>query len=280
GCDHNRRLFDNWRFADLKTGFHRMLFVPYSSSEPSLVQFRNELDRLKTFLESTFDTTITRKKLLESIGLYNKKRALLREIAQTRLTENPPISGAEFMSLMHAVVTIPVEAAIDLLSRLAQALSHRSVDRPKDLTRLFIMGNCLEEISRVELMEDCGALVVADSICLGSRYYTTGVSRSGNLMDNLVRRYLKNISCPRMMDDYQGRMERIKHTVDQYRAEAIIMEKVEFCTMMTGESYICSHEMHKAAIPTITLTRELYGGGIGQSRTRIQAFLEKVKNRL
>ena len=35
----------------------------------------------------------------------------------------------------------------------------------------------------------------------------------------------------------------------------------------------------KREIPVLALERELYGGGEGQMRTRVQAFFEQVKNK-
>ena len=279
GCDHNRRLFDNWSYAHPDTGFSHMLFVPHAGSEACLAQYGLELQKLKRFLEERFGTELTEKKLRESTELFNRKRSLLKEISECRKGTVLPISGTEFLALMLAVTVVPVEDAIALLERvLAEILAGR-VHSEKAALRLFVTGSCLEELSHMELVESAGAVVVADAICLGARYFEHNVSLEGDLLAALGERYLRNLSCPRMMDDVHSRMDYTKEIVSAFAIDAVIMEKLEFCSMMSGESYIGSHEMRKADIPCITLTRELYGGGVGQLKTRIQAFYEKVINR-
>jgi len=279
GCDHNRRLFDNWSYAHPDTGFNRMLFVPHGRSEACLGQYLHELGKFRGFLEEYFGTGLTVEKLRDSIGLYNRKRALLKEIADSRKATVLPLSGTEFLALMLAVTAVPVEDAIALLERVLAELRAGRVHTEKAALRLFVTGSCLEELSHMELVESAGAVVVADAICLGARYFEHSVSEEGDPIDALAQRYLRNLSCPRMMDDVHSRMAYAKETVAAFGIDAVILEKLEFCSMMSGESYIGSHELRKADIPSITLTRELYGGGVGQLKTRIQAFYEKVINR-
>jgi len=279
GCDHNRRLFDNWSYANPDTGFNHMLFVPHGRSEACLGQYLHELEKLKGFLEEHFGTALTVEKLRESIGLHNRKRALLKEIADCRKATVLPLSGTEFLSLMLAVTAVPVEDAIPLLERVIGEIRAGRVHTEKAAMRLFVTGSCLEELSHLELLESAGAVVVADAICLGARYFEHNVSLDGDPLSALGERYLRNLSCPRMMDDMTGRISHVRETVAAFGADAVILEKLEFCSMMSGESYISSHELRKFDIPSITLTRELYGGGVGQLKTRIQAFYEKVINR-
>ncbi|PKN23927.1 MAG: 2-hydroxyacyl-CoA dehydratase [Deltaproteobacteria bacterium HGW-Deltaproteobacteria-22] len=279
GCDHNRRLFDNWSYAHPDTGFNYMLFVPHGRSEACLAQYGNELAKLGRFLEERFDTELTAEKLWNSVALYNRKRALLQEIADSRRAAVVPISGTEFLSLMLAVSVVPVEDAIALLEQVLAELRAGRIHTGQAVLRLFVTGSCLEELSHLELLESAGAVVVADAICLGARYFELPVPVGGDPLAALGERYLRNLSCPRMMDDVAGRIAHVRERVSDFGADAVILEKLEFCSMMSGESYISSHELRKFDIPSITLTRELYGGGVGQLKTRIQAFYEKVINR-
>jgi len=256
-----------------------MLFVPHGRSEACLAQYGHELAKLGRFLEGRFGTELTADRLRRSVALYNRKRALLQEIADSRRAAVLPISGTEFLSLMLAVTAVPVEDAIALLEQVLAELRAGRVHTEKAVLRLFVTGSCLEELSHMELVESAGAVVVADAICLGARYFERPVAVGGDPMTALAERYLRNLSCPRMMDDTAGRIDHVRERVSSFGADAVILEKLEFCSMMSGESYIASHELRKVDIPSITLTRELYGGGVGQLRTRIQAFYEKVINR-
>jgi benzoyl-CoA reductase/2-hydroxyglutaryl-CoA dehydratase subunit BcrC/BadD/HgdB len=278
GCDHNRRLFDNWSYANLDTGFNHMLFVPHGRSAACLAQYGLELEKLRRFLGERLGVEITDDRLRASVDLYNRKRALLREISQSRRATVLPISGTEFLALMLAVTVVPPEDAVALLSRVLEEVRAGRVYSEQATLRLFVTGSCVEELAHLELLESGGAVVVADAICLGSRYFEHDVDASGDPLAALGLRYLRNLSCPRMMDDVKGRMAHAVEMVKLYAADAVILEKLEFCSMMSGESYIASHELRKADIPSITLTRELYDDGVEQLKTRIQAFCKKVIN--
>ena len=43
--------------------------------------------------------------------------------------------------------------------------------------------------------------------------------------------------------------------------------------------YLYRQEAKQNDIPLLALERELYGGGAGQIKTRVQAFLEQLKNK-
>lgn len=279
GCDHNRRLFDNWRHANPATGFSHMLFVPHAGSPACLAQYRLELDKLARVLREHLGVEVTDDRLRASIALYDRRRRLLRELAGLRSAPEPPVTGTEFLALMLAVTAMPPEDAVPFIERaLAEARAGRApAGRPR--LRIFVTGSCLEELSHLELVESHGALVVADAICLGARTFDRDVGDAGDPMDALARRYLARVSCPRMMDDVKGRMAYTLDAVRVYGADAVILEKLEFCSMMSGENYIATHELAKAGIPALALTRELYGGEVGQLKTRLQAFYEKVGNR-
>ncbi|MBN2724018.1 MAG: 2-hydroxyacyl-CoA dehydratase [Deltaproteobacteria bacterium] len=278
GCDHNRRIYDNWRYSETGKGFNYMLFVPHAKSPASFDQYFHELHKLKSFLEEKMETEITPEKLSESTILYNRKRQLLKKISETRVEKTVPLSGTEFLSIMLAVNVLPVETAIDFLEKIIEEIQNGRVFSKNPALRIFITGSCVEEISHLELLESSDAVVVADSICFGSRYFENNVEITDDIFQSIAQRYLYNISCPRMMDDYRGRINYYRDMISRYSADAVIIEKLEFCSMMSGESYICSQEMDRYNIPSITLTRELYGGGTGQLKTRIQAFYEKVVN--
>ncbi|MCP4625408.1 MAG: 2-hydroxyacyl-CoA dehydratase, partial [bacterium] len=66
---------------------------------------------------------------------------------------------------------------------------------------------------------------------------------------------------------------------NEYKVDAVIVERLEFCTLMASETFMFKNEANKVDVPIMALDRELYGGGTGQIKTRVQAFFEQVKNK-
>lgn len=278
GCDHSRRMYDNWRYAKIGTPFLYMFFAPHMINEAALEYFSLECSKLKSAIEKHFSVSITDESLKNSISLYNRKRRLLADIYALRKNKNVPIKASELLGVMLAVTAVPVEKAIDILTDVKKFIEGRVVSKPDDL-RLFISGGCIEELEHLELIEDCGCVIVADNICLGTRHFLDDVGTEGNPLQAIAQRYLSHLSCPRMMGDFQRRLDYLLGVRKEYGIDGAIIEKLKFCDIWGGEMYLHRVESKNRGIPLLALERELYGGGAGQVRTRVQAFLEKLKNK-
>jgi benzoyl-CoA reductase/2-hydroxyglutaryl-CoA dehydratase subunit BcrC/BadD/HgdB len=278
GCDHSRRMYDNWRYAGIGPSFLYMFFAPHMINEAALEYFSLECGKLKSSIEKHFNVSITEESLRASIELYNRKRRLLADIYALRKNKNVPIKASELLGVMLAVTAVPVEKAIDILTNVKKFIEGRVVSKPDDM-RLFISGGCIEELEHLELIEDCGCVIVADNTCLGTRHFLDEIGTEENPLKAIAQRYLSHLSCPRMMGDFQRRLDYLLTVKEEYGIDGVIIEKLKFCDIWGGEIYLHRVESKNRAIPLLALERELYGGGAGQVKTRVQAFLEKLKNK-
>lgn len=278
GCDHTRRMYDNWIHADMKPDFRYMFVVPHKTGELAERRFTEEIEGFKTALEKEFHITISEDAIRESIGLYNRKRSLLSELYQRRYEPKVPINGSEVLRIMLAITVLPVEKAIDVLEKILVEIADRDIGA-ENKTRIFLASGCIEEVEHLELIESCGAVIVADNICLGARHFDTLVDETNPVYEALSMRYLNHLSCSRMVNDFANRSLFVQLKMKEANAVALIGEKLKFCDIWGGDLYLLRQEAKKYNFPMLSLERELYGGGEGQIRTRVQAFLEQVKNR-
>ncbi len=278
GCDHSRRMYDNWRFVKIGPSFLYMFFAPHTVGDNALEYYLKECEKLITAMEKHFQVSITDESLRESIRLYNQKRRLLADIYSLRKKKDVPIKASELLGVMLAVTAVPVEKAIDILTDVKKFLEGRVVSKPDEM-RLFISGGCIEEMEHLELIENCGCVIVADNICLGSRHFLDEVKTEGNPLQAIAHRYLNHLSCPRMMGDFNRRFDYLLNVRNEYGVEGAIIEKLKFCDIWGGEIYLYRQETKTNNVPLLALEREIYGGGAGQIKTRVQAFLEKLKNK-
>ncbi len=281
GCDHARRMYDNWQDAAREgkapQGFLHMLPVPHRTGGAALAQYAAELKKLGAALSGRFGTPVTDESLSRSIALANEKRRLLSRLSSLRAARPAALRGSEFLALVLAVTAVPPEDAVALLTEALDAVGGRDVSRPGDV-RVVLAGGCAEDVEHVRLIEDAGGLVTADNLCLGGRYFDGLADESGDPWEALARRYLTKLSCPRMIDGVSKRMDRLFSTVAETGSQAVLAEKLMFCDLWGGEIFMQKSEAKKRDVPFLSLERELYGGGAGQHATRIQAFFEKVHN--
>lgn len=272
-CDHTRRLFDVWnRYIPL--GFTYQIGLPHKVTAASLEYYRNEIAGLKEGLERFGGVTITDDDLRGAIELFNRTRQLLREVYELRRAEHPPISGAEVLDVVLAGMILPRERYHRMLEELLAALAGRAGIQGYK-ARLMLTGSLLDNSEYLRVIEELGGLVVADSLCTGTRYFWDRVEPDGDPLGALVRAYLTHQPCPRMRP-YTARAAHLKEIAQTFHVDGVICEQIKFCDN-AGEEYPMVREaLAEIGIPSLTLEREYALGGVGQMKTRVQAFLESV----
>jgi len=279
GCDHLRRMYDNWKYADAPPSFRHMFVAPHLTNDIALKRYREELYKFISAIENHFGIKITEDALTESVKLYNEKRRLLVKLYELRKKKEVPVRASELLNLMLSITMMPVENALVLIQEVIGASAGRNVSSPDEL-RIFLSSGCMEESAHLELIEACGGNIVGDMICLGSRHFNLHCAEEGDMVGAIAQRYLRHLSCPRMMDDYSTRLRNLHRIREEYSVDAVIAEKLKFCDLWGGEMYLMKQESRKKKFPILLLERELYGSGEGQIRTRVQAFFEQVRNRI
>lgn len=275
-CDHIRRLWDNWKRGVGKPEFNHMLAVPHKREGDALGWFREELGMLKKAIEDHYGVEITDQALRDAISASNQVRALLERLYDLRKQDEPPISGAETLAVMMAGTSMPRDQFAHMLDQLLEELPGRKA-YPGKVSRVMMASGCLEEIEHLETIEAQGAAVVDDSLCLGRRYFDTKVEEGeDDPLMAIAKRYMFHLSCPRIPDDFKRRLEHMHNSAREYRLDGVITEKLKFCDLWGGEAFILRQESKKTGLPVLAIERELYGGGEGQVKTRVQAFLERI----
>lgn len=273
-CDHIRRLFDVWS-RYINTPFAHIISLPHKITEASIKYFQTELFRLKEELEKTMGKKISDDSLKQAITVYNESRLLLHKLNELRKREAPPITGAEALDVALAGMVVPREQYNKMLEKLLKDLENRSgIDG--DRLRIMIAGSELDHSDYIKVIEDLGAIVVAEDLCCASRYMGDLVKADGNPMEALANRYLTKTQCPRMRPPTE-RHAHIRNILKEYRIDGIIYQVIKFCNLI-GEDYpILRNAIKDLDIPILILNREYSLAGLGQMKTRVQAFFESLR---
>ncbi len=277
-CDHIRRLYDVMR-ATGPFPFVRLIGVPHKSDGEAAAFYREGIARFKSEVEQHFGVEISDAKLKDSIDLYNETRRLLRKLYSLRQSQSPPLTGAETLNVVVAASSMPREPYNELLSRLLGELSGRKV-APNYRARLMIAGGggC-DDASPFEMMESIGGLIVADTLCFGSRYFMQPPVAGDDLLMSLAESYLNRPSCGRMSDKVVERAEYMKMLVKETGVDGVIYQRMQYCDLWGGQLLYLRKALKDSNIPLLDIEREYHWGAVGQVRTRTQAFLEMIEER-
>ncbi len=276
-CDHVRRIYDNWiRFVP-DTKFVEVMSLPRKTESAQVTWYRDEIDLLRGKLEKHFAIKISDKTLWQAIKLHNETRRLQKKLYGLRKKERPPITGAETLAVMVAGTAMPKTQYNDMLRELLDDL--KGTEGPGGhRARLLIVGGILDDPAYVKVIEDQGGLVVTDSLCFGSRVMWVEVDESLNdPVEALAKYYVADRpTCPRFYGEHDNRAKYVIDMCREFKCDGIIAERLMFCDLWAVEHYMLGQDLKTAGIPMLKLDREYITSGVGQLRTRVQAFLETI----
>ena len=212
----------------------------------------------------------------ESIRVYNQTRHLLQDLDDKRRASQPAISGADFMAAVLAAQILPKEKYNSMLKELLNELDAQPISTKDSKARLMVVGSELDDPKFIELIEESGAVVVADELCTASKYYWNMVDTTGDPLQALASRYLTRPPCPRMRPSDQ-RLEYIKEMIENRQVDGVILELMKFCKLHDEGALIVRQALDEWGIPHLTLSREYNLTGAGATATRIEAFLEQLE---
>jgi bcr-type benzoyl-CoA reductase subunit C len=275
-CDHVRRVYDNWKIA-LKTPFIKIMSLPKKVGDDQVEWYREEIEIFRNDLRKHFGAKISDDDLRAAIKLQNETRRLQRQLYDLRKVKQPPISGAQALSVMVAGASMPPEPYNELLRTLIDDLS-KTNGTGSYRARLMIVGSELDDPEYIEIIEAQGGLVVTDSICFGTRTMWVDVNeKEPDPVLALARYYIQERpSCPRMNEDQPRRAKFLRDLIREFDVNGVIGERMLFCDFWCAEHYMNNADLKEFGVPFIQIDREYIQSGKGQLQTRIQAFLETM----
>ncbi len=275
-CDNIRRIYDHW-IRKKETPFVRMMSLPRKAGESQIAWYRDEIVNFIAAMEDHFQVNITDDDLRGAIKLRNETRRLQRALYDLRKTEAPPITGAETLAVIVAGTAMPREHYNGLLKELLTDLQGARGNGDFQ-ARLMIIGGELDNPEYLKVIEDQGGLVVTDSLCFGTRMLAKDVDENAEDPLTAIARYYvaERPTCPRVFGMYEKRAEFIKRMIEDFNVDGVIFQRLSFCDLWGIEQFTIKNEFEDWDIPLMMLDREYTLSGLGQLRTRVQAFLETI----
>ena len=273
-CSQIVKLYDVWDFS-IKMPFSHLIDHPHMVSDLAISYYNKEINKFVKHLEEFTGNSLTEANLRHAIEVYNENRRLLREIYNLRKAEMPPINGVETLDIIRSTTILPKDQSNALLKGLLTVLKERQVDpfRGKGHPRILITGIILDNFALVQLVEDSGAIVVADDLCVGSRYFWDMVTLNGTPLNSLTRYYIEKIPCA-CIYPRDKRFQHIAYMVRDFNVAGVISFQIKFCDNITYDNPRLKDELDELGIPVLELDTEYSNIGVGQLKTRVQAFLE------
>lgn len=287
GCTMLNRCVENMELLKINEKedfFYRYLEVPMKSDENALSLYVSECrKKVLDALAENFGTDTSDAALRKAVEEHNRLCRIITEIGNYRKEKNPRITGYEFHILCMVTYVCPKDFIIDKLEETLEELKTRQPDEKTNYrARVAVVGSEIDDVDMIKLIEDSGALVVADRFCYGSLPGRDEIilNDEEDVLTQICRHYMEGLQCPRHMnvEKVNGRKEYVHKIALEYGAEGIIYEQMKFCDPWAYERVTGSFMLREEyGWPVLTIDRPYAVGNSGQIRTRIQAFVESVE---
>ena len=284
-CDSMARTYSTWRYS-LGLPYSHFINVPHTITESSMDFFIAELNTFRKSLGRFVGKEISDDDLAQAIDLYNKNRDKAKALYELRKADPPLVSGAELATVLTVGMSLPVTESNELFDDVLEKLTQRNKAPYAKAPRILIDGACVDNIDFITLIEESGANVVADSLCIGTRDYWPHTEVEGDPMKALAHRYLDKINCPRTyrekvgetyQEDLASRFGDIGSLIKEFTVDGVILYIYKYCDPFGFEVPARKAYLDSMNIPVLYLEDEYSAGTIGRLRTRIQAFLEIIE---
>ena len=258
--------------------------VPFKKTENSYAHFRRQLQvHVLDKLAERFGIDTSDEAMMTAIEEHNEVCRLISEIGAYRKADNPVITGYEFHIIQMVSLTCPKYLILPYLRETAEELKTREPEpRFPFRVRVMLAGAENDDPAFTQLIESCGAMVVADRYCYGSLPGREEILVPAGMepLDAIARHYLKTSMCPRFMpkEDMRGRKKYLADLAREYKADGIIVASNKFCEYWSYERMMDALILPRDfGIPTCSIEKEYVNSASGQLRTRFQAFIESVE---
>jgi benzoyl-CoA reductase/2-hydroxyglutaryl-CoA dehydratase subunit BcrC/BadD/HgdB len=257
--------------------------VPQMKREKDKAFWISEVQEFMSRVEEFTGQEVTVDSLRQAIKEVNAKRKALMRLAGLRKSSPAPISGKDSLLIEQIAMYDDVERFALKVNELCDELEIR-VREGKGVQesgpRVIVTGTpmAIPNWKVPHLIESSGAVIVAEELCTGLRYFENTVPETGEnlcqMVDFIAARYL-DINCACFTPN-QGRLETLVRLAEEYRADGIVHCSLTFCDPYAVEANRVEKVMKEKGIPLLKIETDYSREDTGQLRTRIEAFLEVI----
>ncbi len=200
-----------------------------------------------------------------------------------RKAENPVITGYEFHVICLVSYTCPKALILPYLRETLEELKTREPDpKPWYRARVAVVGSEIDDPGLIQMIEEAGAMVVADRFCYGSFPGREVIELKDDepALEQICRHYMEVSECARYISDekVQQRRDTADRLAREFNADGIIYEQMKYCDFWGFERALVSHIMsEERGWPVLSIDRLYNNKTSGQLRTRFQAFVESLE---
>lgn len=273
-CDGKKKMYE---VLSRDKNMHVLELTQKSDKERAFRHWLAEVEELKQKLEQTFQTDITEEKLRTAIKAMNEERRLILAIQELGQHKPAIVSGYEIAQTRYRVAGFSkhLEQMKHFLAMANQRLKQGYQVAPASAPRVLLTGcptgHGTEKL--IEIIEECGGVVVVQEACSGIKGVYEEVSEQGDPLEAIARKHF-NIPCSCMTPN-EGRKDLLKKLARDYQADAVIDLVWQACHTYNVESVLINEFVRKElGLAYLKVETDYSSSDREQLKVRVQTLLE------
>ena len=277
-CDGKKKMYE--MMAEFKDVF--VMELPNIQSEKGLELWKQEIIRLRHYLEEKFQVVITEDDIKHAIQIENRRRIALKRLYEVMKLDPVPIMGMELLDVLYgSKYKLNLEKVSEELDALTNQILEEYEEKPKKehRPRILITGCPIGGDSKkvVKAIENNGGVVVAFENCTGAKVIDKLVDENNpDVYDAIAKKYFY-IGCA-IMTPNDNRIELLGRMIDDFKVDGVVEMILSGCHSVQMESIsVCNFVNEEKHIPYLDIVTDYSQGDIGQLNTRMAAFIEMLR---
>jgi benzoyl-CoA reductase subunit C len=256
----------------------QILYLPQNANSPAAVTYlRNEYARLQRSVEAIAGRPVKDDDLRHSLAVYNRNRALLRELYAIKRETPWLVSADEAYVLVAIGGLVPREEHNELLETVLPLIAARP-NKKQDKIRLVFEGGFCEQ-PPLDLIRAIArsCYVVDDDLLIGLRWILEDVPLEGDPLLNLAFAYLEKSSYSPVQHDLRKPKEKmLLERIRNSRADAAILTAAKMCEPGLEEQVAYLHALDKEGIPYFISEFEEKMTTFDHMEIQLETFVENI----
>jgi len=278
-CESMRRLSDAWKVVRPED---RQIIVdlPSTADSASISFLASQLPLLWNTLQEWSGIDVAEENITQSVKRYNELASKLTELTDAVRRNGQPGDLKLLQSVLNSSVTLPIEKTLAALKNLEDKLAEREASQTG--IPVYLFGNVLPDEEAFVLLEKSGCRIVGDNLCTGSRQIVpVNYKDTGDPFLQLARALLNRPQCARTItsDIPGGLATGILEEAQRCGAVGVIAHVMKFCDPFLARLPGIREALEEKGFPLLVLEGDCTLRSLGQSRTRIEAFVEMLERK-
>lgn len=275
-CDAARNLGAIWgRNFKYKC---QILYLPQNpNSRYAKAYLSKEYRRMLDDIEVATGKKVSEKDLRASIALYNRSRALMRDLYVIRRNQPWLLGADESLCLIGLAAILPREEYVEFLTAVLPLVKGRQVRQQDKMRVVFEGGFC--EVPPIDMLQTItrSCYVVDDDLFIGLRFIVEDVADSGDALVDLADAYIdRSTYSPVQHDLRKPKEEMLLKRVRNADAEFVVLAAAKMCEPGLEEQVTYSKALEKAKIPYFIAEFEENQNTFDQVAIQLETFVENI----